>query len=184
MTWLATRRAISAPVGPRYAPAMATLLAHIRVRPGMEARFEEIARDLYRATHEREANVRRYEYWRGAEPSTYYALESFDDLAGFVAHQTSEHHEAARPALGEVIEDIWLEWVDPLPTASPLATTTTAGTPADATELERSCYERFAGALLQDWWDEVRAASAASSANAPGAAAASVDGIGFVDPAV
>ena len=94
---------------------MATLLAHIRVRPGKEVQFEEIAEELYRATHEREANVRRYEYWRGAEPSTYYALESFDDLAGFVAHQTSEHHEAARPGLGEVIEDIWLEWVDPLP---------------------------------------------------------------------
>ena len=80
-------------------------------------------------------------------------VESFDDLAGFVAHQTSEHHEAARPGLGEVIEDIRLEWVDPLPTASPLAATATAATPPDATELERSCYERFAGALLQDWWD-------------------------------
>ena len=76
---------------------MATLLAHIRVRPGKEVQFERIAEELHRATHEREANVRRYEYWRGAEPSTYYALESFDDLAGFVAHQTSEHHEAARP---------------------------------------------------------------------------------------
>ena len=94
---------------------MATLLAHIRVRPGKEVQFERIAEELYRATHEREADVRRYEYWRGAEPSTYYALESFDDLAGFVAHQTSEHHEAARPGLGEVIEDIRLEWVDPLP---------------------------------------------------------------------
>ena len=99
MTWLATRRAISAPFGPpRYAPAMATLLAHIRVPPGKEVQFERIAEELYRATHEREADVRRDEYWRGAEPSTYYALESFDDLAGFVAHQTSEHHEAAPTA--------------------------------------------------------------------------------------
>ena len=180
MAWLATRRAISAPVGPRYAPAMATLLAHIRVRPGMEARFEEIARDLYRATHEREADVRRYEYWRGAEPSTYYALESFDDLAGFVAHQTSEHHEAARPGVGEVIEDIRLEWVDPLPTASPLVATATAATPPDATELERSCYERFAGARMQARWDQVRDAKPGEA----GAAAAGVDGIDSMDPAV
>ena len=34
------------------------------------------------------------------------------------------------------------------------------GHPADATELERSCYERFAGALMQDWWDQVRDANA------------------------
>jgi quinol monooxygenase YgiN len=159
---------------------MATLLAHIRVRPGKEVQFERIAEQLHRATHEREADVRRYEYWRGAEPSTYYALESFDDLAGFVAHQTSEHHEAARPGLGEVIEDIRLEWVDPLPTASPLATTATAATPPDATELERSCYERFAGALMQDWWDEVRSAKP----GAAGAAAAGVDDIDSMDPAV
>ncbi len=156
---------------------MATLLAHIRVRPGQEVRFERIAEELHRATHEREPDVRRYEYWRGAEPSTYYALESFDDLAGFVAHQTSDHHEAARPALGEVIEDMRLEWVDPLPTASPLATTATAATPPDATELERSCYDRFAGALLQDWWSEVRDATADG-------AAAGVDDIDFMDPVV
>jgi len=158
---------------------MATLLAHIRVRPGKEVQFERIAEELHRATHEREADVRRYEYWRGAEPSTYYALESFDDLAGFVAHQTSEHHEAARPGLDEVIEDIWLEWVDPLPTASPLATTVTAATPPDATELERSCYERFAGALLQEWWDEVRAANAGGTV-----ATAAADDPGSMDPGV
>src|SRR5262245_41238039 len=134
---------------------MATLLARIRVRPGMEARFERIAEELHRATHEREADVRRYEYWRGAAPSTYYALESFDDLAGFVAHQTSDHHEEARPALDEVIEDIALEWVDPVPRASPLAPTVTAGPPPDATPIEQRCYERFAGSLMQSWWSAV-----------------------------
>jgi cytochrome P450/quinol monooxygenase YgiN len=156
---------------------MATLLAHIRVRPGTEARFERIAEELHRATHEREANVRRYEYWRGAAPSTYYALESFDDLGAFVAHQTSDHHEDARPALDEVIEEIELEWVDPLPQASPLAPTVTAETPAEATPIEQRCYERFAGSLMQSWWSDV-------NGSGRGAAATTVDEIDFMDPAV
>ena len=46
---------------------MATILAHIQVKPGMEARFEQIAADLYKGTHDHEKDVRRYEYWRGAE---------------------------------------------------------------------------------------------------------------------
>lgn len=152
---------------------MATLLAHIRVRAGMEARFEEIARDLYRATHEREANVRRYEYWRGATPSTYYALESFDDFPGFVAHQTSDHHEDASPALREVIEQIELEWMDPVPGAAPLVPTQTATAPPDASPIEVRCYERFAGSILQEWWREVGAGDGGN-----------VDDIDFMDPAV
>jgi len=162
---------------------MATLLAHLRIRPGMEARFEQIARDLYRATHDREANVRRYEYWRGATPSTYYALESFDDLPGFVAHQTSDHHEDASPALREVIEQIDLEWVDPVPDASPLVPTETATAPADASPIEARCYERFTGSILQAWWREVDG-SAGQVDGSAGQVDGSVDDIDFMDPAV
>jgi hypothetical protein len=39
---------------------MATILAHIRVKPGQEARFEQLAADLYRSTHRSEQAVRRY----------------------------------------------------------------------------------------------------------------------------
>jgi len=73
---------------------VATILAHITVKPGAEARFEEISRDLYRASHAGEQGLLRYEYWRGSEPSTYYTLLAFTDFAAFIAHQTSEHHEA------------------------------------------------------------------------------------------
>ena len=47
---------------------MTTILAHLRVKPGREARFEEIARELHRGTHAHERGVLRYEYWRGQEP--------------------------------------------------------------------------------------------------------------------
>ena len=114
-------------------------------------------RRLYRATHEREADVRRYEYWRAPSPLRTTWVESFDDLAGFVAHQNvSEHHEAGAVLFGEVIEDIRLEWVDLLPTASPLVATATWPPRPYVTELERSCYERFAGRPTRTWWNEVR----------------------------
>jgi quinol monooxygenase YgiN len=103
-----------------YSSPMATILAHLTVKPGEEQRFEAIARHLYTATHDTETGVRRYEYWRGAEPRSYYTLLAFDDFVTFIGHQTSPHHESASPDLGAVLESIRLEWVDPLEGASPL----------------------------------------------------------------
>ncbi len=136
---------------------MATLLAHIRVRPGAEKRFEQIARELHDATHACERDVRRYEYWRGAEPGTYYTLESFEDLAGFLAHESSPHHVAALPALREVLEDVRLEWVDPIVGASPLKPTDLTRR-HDAIDLDEAARERY-GAKVQDWWLPLRAAA-------------------------
>ena len=134
---------------------MATILAHIRVKPGTEARFEAIARRLHDATHANETGVRRYEYWRGAEPRTYYTLLSFDDFRTFIAHQTSDHHEEASPALGEVMEAFRLEWVDPVQGACELPPTDGQEMPADADELTQKYARRFA-ADVADWWRELR----------------------------
>jgi quinol monooxygenase YgiN len=134
---------------------MATILAHIRVHPGMADRFEEIAKTLYRATHELEPNVRRYEYWRGADEHTYYSLISFDSFNAFLAHQTSDHHEAASPPLAEVIDGIRLEWVDPISGASPLLPTNGEALPADADELT-SRYARWFAAQVAEWWLPLR----------------------------
>ena len=42
---------------------MATLLACVTIKEGCEARFEEVARQMYERTHADEEDVRRYEYW-------------------------------------------------------------------------------------------------------------------------
>jgi quinol monooxygenase YgiN len=131
---------------------VATILAHITVKPGCAERFEAIAAELFRATHEHEADVRRYEYWRGSEPNTYYTLLSFDTFADFIAHQTSDHHEQASPQLGDVLAGLRLEWVDPLPDASPLARTRASGAPPeDAEQLTRRYWQRFT-ADIAPWW--------------------------------
>jgi len=130
---------------------MATLLAHITVKPGSEEAFEEIARTMYERTHADEPDVRRYEYWRGADPRTYYTLLSFDDHRALIVHQTSDHHETASPSIGEAVESIRLEWVDPIADASPLTATEMQPAPDDADELTVAYTDRFA-AEVADWW--------------------------------
>lgn len=134
---------------------MATLLAHITVRPGAEREFERIARTLYERTHALETGVRRYEYWRGAQPRTYYTLLAFDDHRAFIAHQTSDHHESASPELGLVIESLRLEWLDPVAGASPLPATETQSPVDGASDLVLAYTDRFAAAIA-DWWLALR----------------------------
>jgi quinol monooxygenase YgiN len=132
---------------------VATILVHLKVREGQEANFETIAKQLYDDTHRLEAGCRRYEYWRCAEERRYYALLSFDDFTAFIEHQASDHHEA--PDYDAMIEDINLEWIDPIQGASDLAATATQEMPADASELMKSHAVTFA-AQLQDWWSKFR----------------------------
>ena len=130
---------------------MATLLAHITVRPGSETEFEAMARTLYERTHAAESAVRYYEYWRGADPRTYYTLLSFDDHRAFIAHQTSDHHEAASPVIGRLVESIRLEWVDPIEGASNLPSTEMQPALDDADVLTLEYTDRFA-AVVAEWW--------------------------------
>jgi quinol monooxygenase YgiN len=132
---------------------MATILAHITVKPGEEQRFEALARSLYADTHAHETQVLRYEYWRGADPGSYFTLLSFADAAAFWAHQVSDHHEEAAAALGEVLASIRLEWVDPLHGASPLPSTTAQDVGVDADEATRRAARLFAPRIAA-WWSE------------------------------
>ncbi len=131
---------------------MATILAHINVVKGKQADFEQIASEMYRATHNEETGVRRYEYWRGEQPGMYYCLLSFDDFRAFLAHQTSEHHEA--PDWNSVLAGIRLEWVDPLPNGSDLPSTQPQDIAEDASELMRRYAETYA-VKRADWWNQI-----------------------------
>ncbi len=130
---------------------MATILAHITIKAGEAAHFEALAREMYSATHQHETAVRHYEYWRGEQPNTYYALLAFDDFHGFIAHQTSPHHEAASGDLRSVIEAMRLEWVDPIAGASPLPPTAHQAPAEGASDLEVRYSSMFA-AHVAEWW--------------------------------
>jgi quinol monooxygenase YgiN len=134
---------------------MATIVAHIQVRAGREDEFEDIVRALGEQTW-KEPKIRHYEYLRGAKPGFYYCLLAFEDFNAFIVHQTSDHHEVASPKLGALIEDLRLEWVDPVQGASKLPPTDMQPLPADADALTTKYHELFA-AKIQEWWQAHRA---------------------------
>jgi quinol monooxygenase YgiN len=130
---------------------MAAILAHIQIKPGKEAVFEETVRALYTQSHAQEKDLLRYEYWRGQKPGLYYCLLSFTDYAGFMAHQTSAHHEAAIRALGEALQSIDLEWIDPVPDAADAPPTVPMALDESASALAKA-YAQQIPVRVAGWW--------------------------------
>jgi len=135
---------------------MATILAHIRAKPGSETDFEQIAQAMFRSSHGNEPGLLRYEYWRSKTPGEYYCLLAFSDFMAFMKHQASPHHELAAKPLMDVIADLQLEWIDPVPGASPLPPTRPQLVPADADALIRR-YAEMMPVVMADWWAPLRA---------------------------
>jgi len=133
---------------------MATCLVHMRVKEGQAAAFEAIARSLHDASVGKEKGLLRYEYWRGQTPNSYYCLESFDDYAGFLAHEIAPYHEAAAEPVMALIEDFKLEWIDPVPGAAPFDSTREQALAADAGERARFYAEMFPLSLAT-WWTQL-----------------------------
>ena len=142
--------------------AMATILAHIQLKQGCEAQFEAVARNLFALSHGSEKALRRYEYWRAQEPGKYYCLLAFDDFLGFMAHQSSEHHEAAVPVLLATIADMRLEWIDPVQGAAPLPPTLPQAVPSEASTLIKR-YAEMIPVSVADWWLALRDQTAAKA---------------------
>ena len=129
---------------------MTTLLAHIRIKPGTEAKWEAIIADMVARTFATEHGVKRYEYWKGQEPNSYYCLLSFADKWAFYAHQMSDHHEGHD--FGAVLESIKLEYVDPVEgSGGGLAPTRDPALPADASAAMKTAQERFP-LDIPAWW--------------------------------
>ena len=132
---------------------MATILAHITIKPDQLEAFERTIRGLYEATHRLEPGCLRYEYWRGAAANSYYCLLSFDDFRAFLTHQTSDHHEA--PDFGAMLEKIHLEWIDPVENASPLPSTNKQNLLNNPSEIMQKYAEMFQVSVA-DWWLPLR----------------------------
>lgn len=129
---------------------MTTLLAHIRIKPGKEEKWETIMHDMVAQTFATEDGVVRYEYWKGQAENAYYCLLSFDDKWAFYAHQMSDHHEGHD--FGDVLAGIELEYIDPVTGAGgDLAPTLDPPLPDDASAEQRNAQERFP-LTIAPWW--------------------------------
>ena len=129
---------------------MTTLLAHIKIKPGTEDKWETIMADMMAQTWGTETGVKRYEYWKGEEPNLYYCLLSFDDKWAFYRHQMSPHHEGHDFAA--VLEGIRLEYLDPVKGAGGgLPPTLDPALPEDADADLVTAQERFP-LTIPAWW--------------------------------
>ena len=131
---------------------MATILAHIEIKPGKEAQWEEIMTDLVRHTFEHEDQVLRYEYFKGREPLHYYCLLSFENKYAFYLHQASDYHEDHETVYLEgVLANVELEYLDPVTGACELPPTENPPLPAGTSEALRK-YESICPILIPEWW--------------------------------
>ena len=130
---------------------MASLLAHIKIQPGKEQKWEAIMHDMVSQTFASEEGVVRYEYWKGQEPNAYYCLLSFKDKWAFYHHQMSAHHEGHDFA--DVLAGIELEYIDPVEGAGGgLPPTRDPPLPGDASAAQKTAQERFP-LSVPAWWE-------------------------------
>lgn len=132
---------------------MATLLCHIEINTGKETDFETVMKEMYRRTHAEEPNCVRYEYFRAAQPSTYYCLMSFTDSISFLHHQISDYHEGFDFAA--MIKSLEMEWIDPVKDAAPLIETTVSDLADSANEQMKVAAETYI-INIQKWWQQHR----------------------------
>jgi len=128
---------------------MATLLAHLKVRPGKEQAFEDVQKALWQETWQNEPDILRYEHYRGREPGSYYAILAFKDFAKFIAHQTAPYHE--EPDWEGIFESVDLEWLDPIQGSNDLGPTREQDLGQELTERERYYVERSL-CTRAAWW--------------------------------
>ena len=135
---------------------MATLLSYIKVKAGKETAYEDMQAVLYQDTWSNEPGCRRYEFFRGPDRGEYYALLSFDDFQAFLVHQSSDHHEDFGKQFGEIIDDHWVKWVDPLERCSKGLVSSNPQQPQEgATQLMIENSQTMA-IEVPDWWLEQR----------------------------
>jgi len=95
---------------------MMTFIARMKVKAGMEAEFEALARQLTERTLANEPGVRAYEFFRLPESERGYAVfESFEDEAAEEAHRGTPHFNELAPPLIECIDGTYVrEFLDHL----------------------------------------------------------------------
>jgi quinol monooxygenase YgiN len=128
----------------------------MRVHSDKTTRFEEILQDMVAQTKSREPDCLRYEYFRGAEPNTYYCMLAFTSKIAFYHHQNSSYHDGYLEEFGACFAELRLEYIDPVAAGgSAFDPTTSPALPADADGPLREAQSRYPIAV-QGWWMKLR----------------------------
>ena len=81
------------------------IVATLKIKPGMEAEFETIFRELQISVNRDEPGVIQYEVFKSkSHASTYIVMEQYKTDADLAGHRTTAHMAAAGPKLGAVLD--------------------------------------------------------------------------------
>ena len=93
---------------------MTVFIATLRIKPGQEAEFERLQKELSDLTHASEPDTKVYDIVRSRDnPDTYVVYGRFKDEAAFQQHQTTAFHERlVPPILATVTGEMDLKFYD------------------------------------------------------------------------
>jgi quinol monooxygenase YgiN len=93
---------------------MISFIATLRIKPGHEAEFERLQRELSELTHAQEPDTIVYDILRSRDaPDTYVVYGRFRDDAAFQLHQTTPFHDRlVPPILATVSGEMDLKFYD------------------------------------------------------------------------
>lgn len=93
---------------------MISFIATLKIKPGHEAEFERLQRELSELTHAQEPDTIVYDILRSRDaPDTYVVYGRFRDEAAFQLHQTTPFHDRlVPPILATVSGEMDLKFYD------------------------------------------------------------------------
>ena len=95
--------------------AKITFIARMTVKPGREADFVSLCKQLEHHVRAEEPDVLQYEFFKLREPNRYAILESFPDEATEHRHMSSAMLAQTGPKISECLDGTWVrEYFDPI----------------------------------------------------------------------
>jgi quinol monooxygenase YgiN len=84
---------------------MTCFIARLKVKPGREAEFERLQKELSELTHQNEPDTYVYDVIRHrTEPGVYVVYARFKDEASFQRHQTTAFHDRLVPPIMDTLD--------------------------------------------------------------------------------
>ncbi|HEX7928714.1 MAG TPA: putative quinol monooxygenase [bacterium] len=83
---------------------MLAVVATIKVKPGMEQQFENVAKQLVAKVNANEPGCKLYQLHKGDVPSTYVFMERYVDDEAVKAHRASDHFRSLGKEMGAFMD--------------------------------------------------------------------------------
>lgn len=135
---------------------MATLFCSLDIKADKLGEWERIITKLVNATREHEPDCLRYEYYRSSKDNRYYVLLSFHGATEFYEHQGADYHNRYFAEAMSFIEDLALEWIDPIRNGGSGLPSTYIQPISENASAQAKAEVSKCPIVVQQWWDTLR----------------------------